>query len=136
LMSLRTHLKQLTMSVIKNANMGDRSNIVVTTDAAGNTHAFYDKFNITPEMDHVDYGTLVLNKRYFLENTPDGAFDLAIFMTKACKENQATPYFTSEIFREIGSPEGYRFFCETLKDFDFDLRKLAAHFKLSPVLNT
>jgi MurNAc alpha-1-phosphate uridylyltransferase len=118
---MSTHLKEhqpLTFSIMKNKNQGDTSNV-----SYQDGNLFYDKFNVTADMDYIDYGMSVLNKEYFLKKAPEGKFDLAQFINQACLDKKITPFVINEPFYEIGSPQGY----ETFKNFmeKTSLRSLA-----------
>jgi NDP-sugar pyrophosphorylase family protein len=120
----QTHLqggKPLTFGIIHNKNRGDKSNVIYKDSEL----LKYDKVNRSPEMEYIDYGMSVFNKPYFLENTPEGAFDLADFMKETCEKKLVTPFVAELMFQEIGSPEGYRTFAALLKENDYDLKKIA-----------
>jgi N-acetyl-alpha-D-muramate 1-phosphate uridylyltransferase len=121
---IKAHLdggKPLTFGIIHNKNQGDKSNVVYRNSEI----IKYDKVNRTAEMEYIDYGMSVFNKAYFLENTPDGAFDLADFMTSVCQKKLVTPFVADLMFQEVGSPEGYRTFATLLKENDYDLKAIA-----------
>lgn len=98
--------KGLTLAIHHNKNVADKSNVRFD----GQT-PYYNKFQTTPDMEYVDYGISMVNKRYFLEQTPEGAFDFATFQNHACNENQAAAFVAKDFFHEIGSPQGYKNFC-------------------------
>jgi N-acetyl-alpha-D-muramate 1-phosphate uridylyltransferase len=112
--------KPLTFSIYENKNVGDRSNVFWDGKILK-----YDKFRPTPDMKYIDYGLSIVNKDYFLQNTPDGNFDFASFLTQTIDMGRATPYVAGEIFQEIGSPLGYARFGDLMKGVNFDLEALA-----------
>ncbi|MDZ4676782.1 MAG: hypothetical protein SGI74_04655 [Oligoflexia bacterium] len=119
---MRTHVKAknpVTFSIMKNQNIGDTSNVTYR-----NGQMFYDKFNITPDMEFIDYGMSVFSKNYFIKNSPEGTFDLAQFVTQACKDQRITPFVVNEPFYETGSVEGYEIFKNFIES-NTNLRKLA-----------
>lgn len=118
----RTSGLGVTFSIFKNDGKGDASNVVYRDGSI----VVYDKFNRTPEMDHIDYGMMVFNKTYFLAHAPQGRFDLAPLLTDSAKQRQMQAFLASEPFREIGSPEGYAGFRKLLENHGFDLNRLDA----------
>lgn len=114
--------RAVTFSIYQNKGAGDTSNVIFENGQIKR----YDKFSLVPEMDHIDYGMSVLNKKWFLSETPPGKFDLAQVLTKASETGQMTAYVARERFREIGSPAGYRDFCELMASVDHKLSRLRA----------
>lgn len=112
--------KPVTLSILKNKDVGDKSNVIFKEGKP-----FYDKFNVVPEMEYIDYGMSVVNKKYFLENTPEGKFDYSTFLNESSKRGDMGAFVVTEWFQEIGSPKGYEGFCNTLQSFEYDLRKMA-----------
>jgi NDP-sugar pyrophosphorylase family protein len=111
--------KPLAMTIFKNKNSGDKSNVIF------NSREFlYDKKNITVEMEYIDYGLSWLKKDYFIQNTPEGQFDLSDFMTEVCQKKEAHPFVVDEIFHEIGSPDGYARFQKMMASFNYSLPNL------------
>ncbi len=49
------------MTVLKNGNRFDKSNVIMD----GTEIKLYDKMNMTPEMDYIDYGVCVYEKKLF-----------------------------------------------------------------------
>ncbi len=120
---IETHIqngKSVTLTIIRNKNEGDKSNVIVRDGQI----EIYDKFNLVPEMEFIDYGISVVNKKYFLENTPEGKFDYATFLTETSLKKDMTAFTAPKLFQEIGSIKGYEMFCNTLKNVDYDLSRL------------
>jgi N-acetyl-alpha-D-muramate 1-phosphate uridylyltransferase len=113
--------RPLTFSIFKNQDKGDKSNVIFKNGIIEK----YDKFKTTPAMEYIDYGMSAMNKKYFIENTPAGASDVADFMSRTCDKHLVTPFVTEKIFHEIGSPEGYKRFQEMMEGIHFDLQALA-----------
>ncbi len=113
-----------TLAVLKNENRGDRSNVIFKGDRV----VVYDKAHPTPEMSYIDYGMSVLNKNYFLANTPAGKSDLSVFQHETSLKNQMAGFEVKHPFWEIGTPEGYKGFLNALAAENFDL--IALHQKI------
>jgi NDP-sugar pyrophosphorylase family protein len=111
--------KPVTLTIFKNANQGDKSNVIFRDGRL----IIYDKFNRTPEMDHIDYGMCVLNKLYFLNHTEEGAFDFSHFLTQTSKISLVEPFFAKKLFLEVGSVEGYNEFCAALAKINYNLNE-------------
>jgi MurNAc alpha-1-phosphate uridylyltransferase len=111
----------LTLSIFKNEDQGDKSNVVFENGLLKK----YSKKDLTHEMKYIDYGLSYINKDYFLKNTPDGTFDLADFISKTCETRSANAYVTKFIFQQVGSVEGYENFKRILEANDYDLKILA-----------
>jgi NDP-sugar pyrophosphorylase family protein len=114
--------KAVTFSIFKNAGAGDTSNV----EYRDGQIVRYDKFNLTPAMDHIDYGMFAVRKADLLAHTPPGASDLAPYLSQACARGEMAALVAREPFREIGSPAGYRGFCELLAANGHDLSRLGA----------
>jgi N-acetyl-alpha-D-muramate 1-phosphate uridylyltransferase len=90
------------MTVLKNDNRWDRSNVVFRNDSV----LRYDKRNAAPDMHHIDYGLSLLRRSVF-ESAPEGReYDLAAVFAKLAGERALLGYEVTERFYEIGSPEG------------------------------
>ena len=103
------------MTVLKNGNRYDKSNVIMD----GTEIKLYDKMNMTPEMDYIDYGVCVYEKRLFedeyLKNiidippVTDGGmadikFDIALIQNKLSIDKQIAAHIVTKRFYEIGSP--------------------------------
>ena len=109
-----------TMSIYRNKDSGDRSNVSYTNGAISK----YDKFKPTPDMEYIDYGMSAFKKSYFLSHAPKQVFDLATVLSQACTEEQLGAVVASEMFYEVGSPAGLERFRELLASSGFDLARL------------
>ena len=131
---IRSHLRDgrgVTLSILQNKNVGDRSNV-----AFHEGFLRYDKIKITPDMEYIDYGISAVRKDYFLKQTPMGAFDYSTFLTQASEAKQMTPFVVKCPFLEVGSISGYETFCSRLGALDFDLKALLSEQQrhLSPTI--
>jgi N-acetyl-alpha-D-muramate 1-phosphate uridylyltransferase len=91
--------KKALMTVLKNKNHWDRSNIEFSDEKILN----YDKENITDRMEYVDYGLGILRKSAF-ENYSDGEkFDLAELYKKLINRNEMMAFEVKKRFYEVGS---------------------------------
>jgi N-acetyl-alpha-D-muramate 1-phosphate uridylyltransferase len=94
------------MTVYKNRNQFDKSNIIVD----GNLVKVYDKKKKLETMDYIDYGLLFLRKEC-LDSIPDNKFySLEELLTPLVNKQQILAYKVSERFYEIGSFEGIKEF--------------------------
>lgn len=94
--------KQALMTVIKNNNKWDKSNVVFD----GDNIIKYDKNNITSEMEFIDYGLGVFNRKYFEELRENEIFDLANLYEHLVEQKEILGYETEKRFYEIGSFNG------------------------------
>jgi MurNAc alpha-1-phosphate uridylyltransferase len=110
----------LTLSIFKNHDLGDRSNVIYKNGEL----LKYDKTKKTEEMEYIDYGLSYINRDYFLKNTPKTPFDFSLFLSATVEKKMATAFVAKEMFQEIGSPEGYSRFLRLLEKNNFSLEKL------------
>ena len=88
------------MTVLKNANQWDRSNVVFQDGDLKR----YDKKNQTPNMHYIDYGVGLL-RRDAIERIPQNEpFDLASLYHDLVAEEQMIGYEVTNRFYEIGTP--------------------------------
>jgi NDP-sugar pyrophosphorylase family protein len=92
------------MTVFRNANQWDRSNVVF---ADGRIQR-YDKKTLIPEMSHIDYGLGILQTSVLNRYPADQAFDLATVYQDLLEQNQLAGYEVTHRFYEIGSPTGLK----------------------------
>lgn len=94
--------KPALMTVFKNINVGDKSNVVFRNGEI----IVYDKKNISDEMDYIDYGLGVFNKKifdYFLETE---TLDLAVVYQTLLSKKLLAGYEINKRFYQIGTKEG------------------------------
>jgi NDP-sugar pyrophosphorylase family protein len=90
------------MTVYRNENQHDRSNVVFTEGVL----KVYDKRTQTPDMRYIDWGLGLLGKSAFDGTTPNSVFDLADIYTKLVSEGLMVGYEVFERFHEVGSFSG------------------------------
>ena len=90
------------MTVFRNANLWDRSNVIFENGRI----QCYDKKNLVPEMKHIDYGLGVLQASALVRYPADRALDLATVYQDLLAQDQLAGYEVSQRFYEIGSPAG------------------------------
>jgi N-acetyl-alpha-D-muramate 1-phosphate uridylyltransferase len=101
------------MTVFKNNDLYDRSNVVYNNNMVN----LYDKKNVTPDMDHIDYGLSILKKESLDLIGPENCFyDLADLLNDLSRRNQLLGYEVKKRFYEIGSKDG-------IKDFNDHIKK-------------
>ena len=106
------------MTVLKNGNRFDRSNVIMD----GSEIRLYDKMNMTPEMDYIDYGVCAYEKSLFrdeylkdmvdipADGETNGAgmvnvkFDIALIQNRLSIEKKMAAHIVTKRFYEIGSP--------------------------------
>ena len=90
------------MTVFRNINLWDRSNVVFENGRIQR----YDKKNIVPEMKYIDYGLGVLRSSVLERYPADRVLDLATIYQDLLAQDQLAGYEVSQRFYEIGSPVG------------------------------
>jgi NDP-sugar pyrophosphorylase family protein len=88
------------MTVLKNANQWDRSNVVFEDGVLKR----YDKKNQTPEMHYIDYGVGLLRREALLRIPENEPFDLAALYHDLVAEKRMIGYEVTNRFYEIGTP--------------------------------
>lgn len=114
------------MTVLKNGNRFDKSNVIMD----GTEIKLYDKMNMTPEMDYIDYGVCVYEKKLFedeyikdIVDIPKGSdggmadikFDIALIQNKLSIDKQIAAHIVTKRFYEIGSPASLNEFREYVR---------------------
>ena len=94
--------KQGLMTVFHNNNLWDRSNVIFENGWIRR----YDKKNLVPEMEHIDYGLGVLKTSVLKRYPAERALDLAMVYQDLLIQDQLAGYEVSQRFYEIGSPAG------------------------------
>jgi NDP-sugar pyrophosphorylase family protein len=90
------------MTVFRNTNLWDRSNVVFENGRIQR----YDKKNLVPEMKHIDYGLGVLQASALERYPADRGLDLETVYQDLLAQDQLAGYEVSQRFYEIGSPAG------------------------------
>jgi len=90
------------MTVFKNENRWEPSNVWFERDEIKE----YDKRNLRPEMQHIDYGAGFLRSRAFAERLEGVAFDLADLYQDLVRKKELAGFEVTQRFYEIGSPRG------------------------------
>ena len=93
------------MTVIKNENKWDKSNV----ELKNNTIVNYDKFQYNYNMNYVDYGLSIISKKSIIGYKKQ-KFDLADFLSYLSKNCKIVPYIPKKRFFEIGSFKGIKDF--------------------------
>jgi MurNAc alpha-1-phosphate uridylyltransferase len=88
------------MTVLKNANQWDRSNVVFQDGVLKR----YDKKNQTPDMHYIDYGVGLLRREALLRISENEPFDLAALYHDLVAEQRMIGYEVTNRFYEIGTP--------------------------------
>ena len=96
------HKKKGLMTVFKNDDKWDRSNIVY----ADGMIITYDKKQQTPDMHYIDYGLSLVRKEAFDNFAGREVFDLAEVYVDLVKRGEMLGFEMAQRFYEIGSPEG------------------------------
>jgi MurNAc alpha-1-phosphate uridylyltransferase len=98
--------KRALMTVLRNENRWDRSNVVYVPPLV----ALYDKHcddDTRATMTHIDYGLLVLSRKLVAEEIPDGAVvDLADVLHRLSLRGDLAAFEVVERFYEVGSLAG------------------------------
>ncbi|OGI95629.1 nucleotidyl transferase [Candidatus Nomurabacteria bacterium RIFCSPLOWO2_01_FULL_42_17] len=94
--------KQALMTVIKNNNKWDKSNVIFES----NKIVKYDKNNIVPEMKFIDYGLGIVNKKCFFNIKENVKIDLASIYKDLVNKRELLGYEVKKRFYEIGSFDG------------------------------
>ncbi len=90
------------MTVFHNQGQWDTSNVVF----ADGTIRRYDKRELTPDMQHIDYGLGILRAEALAGYPKDEAFDLAEVYRDLSRAGQLAGYEVRHRFYEMGSPVG------------------------------
>jgi len=100
--AFRDNGKMGLMTVLRNKNLWDRSNVIFENGRIRR----YDKKNVIPEMEHIDYGLGVLQASVLEHYPADRVLDLATVYQDLLIKDQLAGYEVSQRFYEIGSPAG------------------------------
>jgi len=97
-----SHKKKGLMTVFRNQNNWDRSNIVYENGRI----IRYDKNNTTENMNYIDYGLTLLRKTCLVDTEDDKAWDLADLYKELVNNGEMLGYEVAQRFYEIGSFRG------------------------------
>ena len=97
-------LKPALMTVLKNANQWDKSNV----SYVGGKLIKYDKEPPSPDMAYIDYGLGVLSKKIFAFYDNDKPFDLSRIYKNLSLKSELEGYLVDTRFYEIGSHQGLK----------------------------
>jgi NDP-sugar pyrophosphorylase family protein len=92
------------MTVFHNENRWDTSNV----DFRDCRIRSYDKVNITPQMQYIDYGLGILKPAAFKRWGDGEAFDLSMVYRDLVETGQLSGFEVKQRFYEIGTPSGLR----------------------------
>lgn len=91
------------MTVIKNNNQWDKSNVIFKDGEI----TFYSKKDLRPEMSYIDYGLSIFNRVAFSKFVPGSVkYDLADLFEQLLFSGQLSAFEVSKRFYEIGSFRG------------------------------
>jgi NDP-sugar pyrophosphorylase family protein len=90
------------MSVLRNDNQWDRSNVVFRDGEL----LVYDKRAPRPDMSHIDFGLSVLSRAVFAQYPEATFLDLADILRDLSLRGQLAGFEVAQRFYEIGSPQG------------------------------
>ncbi len=90
------------MTVIHNANCWDRSNVVFREGRL----LCYSKRATTPQMRHIDYGVLLLQREVLASLPANEPADLADLLSDLATRGELIGHEVTQRFYEIGSPQG------------------------------
>ena len=90
------------MTVLKNENQWDRSNVIYQDGSL----IEYNKVEIKPNMNYIDYGLGILNADVFSGYPEGGILDLSKVYNELSLKNELFGYEVFERFYEIGSHQG------------------------------
>jgi NDP-sugar pyrophosphorylase family protein len=94
--------KKALMTVFRNKNQWDKSNVYYKNGAI----IEYDKINLKPEMNYIDYGLGVMSKKSFEPYSCGSKFDLGHVYHNLSLKDELFGYEVFERFYEIGSESG------------------------------
>ncbi len=100
--AFRASRKTGLMTVLRNANRWDRSNVLYRQGQL----IVYDKTSPSREMEHIDYGLGVLSAAALKPYHADAPLDLAQVYADLLRAHELAAFEVTRRFYEIGSPEG------------------------------
>lgn len=118
------------MCIYFNGDKYDKSNVIFKDGEL----ELYDKKNLVPEMDYIDYGVSILNKKMFDDNVYGDVFDLSDLLCDSSKSGRLIGHEVRKRFYEIGSQKSLEEFREYVKWRFIDSHK-AIFFDRDGVIN-
>jgi NDP-sugar pyrophosphorylase family protein len=100
--AFRTSGQPALMTVIRNANRWDASNVLFENGRI----VRYDKRHRTANMQHIDYGLGIVSAMALEPYSPGEPFDLATVYQDIANQGRLAAYEVTSRFYEIGSPDG------------------------------
>jgi NDP-sugar pyrophosphorylase family protein len=98
----RTSVKPALMTVFRNENAWDRSNVWFEEGALRR----YSKTDRLPQMHYIDYGLTICSRPIFAEYSASEPFDLGVVFEKLSQRGELAGYEVQQRFYEIGSHQG------------------------------
>lgn len=105
--------KSAVMSIIKNDNRWDKSNILFNR---GKIIEYY-KDSASENLKHIDYGVSIIKKRIFLEKIYGLKFDLEKVFSKLVNNKDLDAFLVYDRFYQIGTIEGIKETSKNLKKY-------------------
>lgn len=99
------------MTVLKNNNMFDKSNVIMKDGKI----VLYDKVNMTPEMEYIDYGVCMYERSLFEPYEKGEKFDLAKIQNELSIEGKMEACEVTKRFYEIGNPDSLKEFTDYIR---------------------
>jgi NDP-sugar pyrophosphorylase family protein len=90
------------MTILRNENRWDRSNVIFRDGQL----ICYDKSQLVPEMEYIDYGASLLRREAWMRIPPNETIDLSDLYHTLVEEGQMVGHVVTRRFYEIGSPAG------------------------------
>ena len=109
------------MVIYKNNKKFDKSNVLLRKNKF-----IYDKKNILPEMQYIDYGLCILNSKVFDRYSSKRKFELSELYNKLTLEKKMSYKIVNKKFYEIGSYKGINNFKKYIKNNEKIYRKLSS----------
>lgn len=107
----KSHGKRAVMTVLKNHDQFDKSNVVVKDGEC----ILYDKHHPTAEMNYIDYGVCMYEKALFAAYEENVKFDVADIQNALSLSGEMAVHIVTKRFYEIGSPASLAEFKEYVK---------------------
>ena len=99
-----TSKKQALMTVLRNNDQWDKSNVIFTNGEL----IEYNKFRPSPKMSYIDYGLSVIDSSVLKKDIKKKSFDLAETFQDLSFDGHLAGFEVYERFYEIGSQNGFK----------------------------